>query len=144
MPETVLERVAVGAGVLDRLRGHAADCSPEEACALLLGTTDGPSCVITDAILTENADHSPVRFAVPDDQLIRSYRTAEERRLEVAGIFHSHPGSPAVPSETDTTYMRLNPVAWVIYSGSEGIFRAWAMGDGVVEVPLVTRGRSDP
>ena len=76
MPETVLERVAVGAGVLDRLRGHAADCSPEEACALLLGTTDGPTCVITDAILTENTDHSPVRFAVPDDQLIRSYRAA--------------------------------------------------------------------
>lgn len=139
-----MDRVAVGADVLDRLRVHAADCSPEEACALLLGTLDGPSCMILDAILTENADHSPVRFSVPDDQLIRSYRTAEERRLEVVGIFHSHPGSPAVPSETDTAYMRLNPVAWVIYSGSEKGFRAWSMGDAAVEVPLVTWSRSDP
>lgn len=139
-----MDRVAVGADVLNRLRDHAADCSPEEACALLLGTLDGPSCMILDAILTENADHSPVGFTVPDDQLIRSYRTAEERHLEVVGIFHSHPGSPAVPSETDAVYMRLNPVAWVIYSGSERVFRAWTMSDAVVEVPLVTWGRTDP
>lgn len=139
-----MDRVAVGADVLNRLREHAADCSPEEACALLLGTLDGPSCMILDAILTENADHSPVRFTVPDDQLIRSYRTAGERRLEVVGIFHSHPGSSAVPSETDKAYMRLNPVAWVIYSGSEKGFRAWTMGDAVVEVPMVTWSRNDP
>ena len=144
MPDIVLDRVAVRVDVLDKLREHAVNCSPEEACALLLGSLDGPSCVIMDAILTENSDHSPVRFTVPDDQLIQSYRTAKERRLEMVGIFHSHPNSPAVPSETDTTYMRLNPVAWIIYSGSERGFRAWTMGDAVVELSLVTRNSTYP
>lgn len=133
-----MNRVTIRRDTCDVLEKHSSKCMPNEACALLLGRTDGALGTITieDALLMENAKGSPVRFAIPDDQLIRAYGIAEERRMEVVGVFHSHPGSPAVPSPTDERYMLLNPVAWLIYSWTAGGIRAWVMRDGMAEVPL--------
>ena len=39
-------------------------------------------------------------------------------KIEVIGIFHSHPNSDAFPSKTDKKFMQSNPVVWIIYSES--------------------------
>lgn len=142
-----MNRVTIRRDTCDALVRHSAGCMPNEACALLLGRMDGirDAVIIEDALLMENARGSPVGFAIADDQLIRAYGAAEERRMEVVGVFHSHPGSPAVPSPTDERYMVLNPVAWLIYSGTAGGIRAWVMRDGAVEIPLeITQAGSRP
>ena len=42
---------------------------------------------------------------------------AEEKGLDVVGIFHSHPKSLPSPSNTDIKFMKGNPIPWIIYSG---------------------------
>lgn len=83
-----------------------------------------------------NADASPHRFSMDAGDLIRAYERAASEGLDVVGIFHSHPSSPARPSDVDLEYMRANPVPWLIYSGLDGSMRAFVLDGGAREVPV--------
>ena len=89
--------------------------------------------------LTENIEKSPVNFTISNKQLIEGYEIAEERGIEVIGIFHSHPNSDAYPSNTDKEFMQSNPVAWIIYSGINKNFRAYLLETDIVEIAIEER-----
>ncbi|MFB5627466.1 MAG: Mov34/MPN/PAD-1 family protein, partial [Nitrosarchaeum sp.] len=116
------------------LVNHADNEKPNESCAILLGTTNEQKTTIKEIILTKNIDESPVNFTISNEQLIQVYKTAEEKKMEVVGIFHSHPNSEAYPSNTDKKFMRSNPVIWVIYSGITNNFRAYILESDILEV----------
>lgn len=85
---------------------HARDAAPAECCGLLLGremTHDtAHETTIVTAVRTRNAADDPVtRFLIDPGDHFDGRRTARERGLEVVGFYHSHPRSPAAPSETD-------------------------------------------
>lgn len=109
----------------EQLQSHAVKSEPNESCALLFGKRDDKKMTIQEIFLTKNADVSQTRFTIPNDELILGYKTAEEHGLEMVGVFHSHPASEAVPSQTDKEFMEINPVVWVIYSGVTREFRAY-------------------
>ena len=50
------------------------------------------------------------RFLIQPEELLRGERYAREKKLEVVGFYHSHPDSPAVPSQYDLEH------AWPTYS----------------------------
>ena len=80
-----------------KLSEHAKNCLPNEACAILLGITNGKGIILKEAVMVDNADASPVEFSIKPDQLFRTYAKAEKKFLEiVAGYIHSHP----IPSRT--------------------------------------------
>jgi len=118
------------------LQNHAQKCSPNESCAILYGKIEGGSAVVEDVFLADNADGSPVSFAVSDEQLIAAYKKEEEGDAKIVGMFHSHPSSEALPSDTDRQFMEINPVVWVIYSGSSPGFRAFVLEDRIREVEI--------
>jgi proteasome lid subunit RPN8/RPN11 len=86
--------------------------------------------------LTKNIEESPVNFTISNEQLIEGYKIAEEKRVEVIGVFHSHPNSDAYPSNTDKKFMQSNPVAWVIYSGINKNFKAYFLESDIIEIPI--------
>ena len=86
--------------------------------------------------LTENIEKSPLNFTISNKQLIEGYKIAEEKNMEVIGIFHSHPDSDAYPSNTDKKFMQSNPVVWVIYSGISKNFRAYFLESEILEIPI--------
>ena len=67
----------------------------------MFGKTENDKLVITELFLTENTEKSPVNFTISNEQLIKGYQEAEKKKLEVIGIFHSHPDSEPYPSNTD-------------------------------------------
>ena len=89
-----------------------------------------------EVFLTENIEESPVNFTISNEQLIQGYKIAEEKKLDVIGIFHSHPNSEAYPSNTDKKFMHSNPVAWIIYSGINKNFKAYVLESDIIEVPI--------
>ena len=105
---------------------------PNESCAILFGKDDK----VSELFLTENIEKSPVNFTISNKQLIEAYKTAEEREMDVIGIFHSHPESEAYPSNTDKKFMESNPVVWIIYSGINKNFRAYVLESDIVEIPI--------
>ena len=101
--------VAIPPGVRAKMERHAGAALPNEACGMLLGSIDGSAYDICDVVLTPNRMESPVRFAIPDGDVLRAYQTAAERGMDVVGVYHSHPSSPAIPSGTDAAYMESEP-----------------------------------
>ncbi len=114
------------------LTEHAEKEKPNESCAILFGKDN----LVTEVFLTKNIEESPVNFTISNEQLIEGYKIAEEKKLEVIGIFHSHPDSDAYPSNTDKKFMQSNPVAWVIYSGANKDFKAYLMESDILEISI--------
>ena len=114
------------------LTEHAENEKPNESCAILFGKEN----TVSDIFLTKNIEESPVNFTISNEQLIQGYKIAEEKKVDVIGIFHSHPNSEAYPSNTDKKFMQSNPVAWVIYSGANRDFRAYLLESEIKEIPI--------
>jgi proteasome lid subunit RPN8/RPN11 len=114
------------------LSEYSENQKPNESCALLFGKDN----TVLDLFLTENIEKSPVNFTISNKQLIEGYKIAEEKHMEVIGIFHSHPDSEAYPSNTDKKFMQSNPVVWIIYSGINKNFRAYFLESEIIEIPI--------
>jgi len=99
---------------------------------------DGQKTTVKEIFFTENIDKSPVNFTISNEQLIKCYKTAEEKKMEVVGIFHSHPNSEAYPSDTDKKFMYSNPVVWVIYSAISNEFKAYVLESDILEILIET------
>ena len=118
------------------LSHHADNEKPNESCAMLFGMTSGKKNIVKEVFLTKNIDESPVNFTISNEQLIQAYNAAEEKKMEVIGIFHSHPNSEAYPSDTDKKFMHSNPVTWLIYSGLTSDFKAYVLELDILEIPI--------
>ena len=114
------------------LTEHAENEKPNESCAILFGKED----TVSDIFLTKNIEESPVNFTISNEQLIEGYKIAEDKQLDVIGIFHSHPNSEAYPSNTDKKFMHSNPVVWIIYSGANKDFKAFFLESDILEIPI--------
>ena len=114
------------------LTEHAENEEPNESCAILFGKDS----LVSEVFLTKNIEESPVNFTISNEQLIEGYKIAEEKRVEVIGVFHSHPNSDAYPSNTDKKFMQSNPVVWIIYSGINKNFKAYFLESDIIEIPI--------
>ena len=114
------------------LSQYSENQKPNEACAILFGKNNK----VLDIFLTENIEESSVNFTISNEQLIEGYKIAEDKKMDIIGIFHSHPNSDAFPSNTDKKFMQSNPVAWIIYSGINKNFRAFILDSETKEIPI--------
>ena len=120
------------------LSKEATDNRPNESCALLFGKKKDDMIIVSEIYHTENIEESPINFTISNEQLIQGYKIAEEKGLDVIGIFHSHPDSEPYPSATDKKFMEINPVAWVILSLVTNEFKAYMFESELITISLVT------
>ena len=123
---------------IDLIVAHAREAAPAECCGLLLGRAGE----IVEAVRTRNlAERPATRFLIDPKDHIDGRRDARRRGLDVVGFYHSHPYSPAEPSDTDraeASYpdhlylivsLASDPPAVSVFALERGNFRA---------LPLVT------
>ena len=120
----------------DKLVTHAISEQPSESCAMLFGKKVGDNWNVKEVFLTQNIDDSQTNFTISPEELLKVYQIAEKNQLEVVGIFHSHPNSDAVPSNTDKKFMKNNPVPWIIFSGVNNDLKAYLLDSDVIEIPI--------
>ena len=133
-----MQKIIISESQKKILSDHAYNEKPNESCAILFGIVDGQKTIVEEIFLTKNIDESPVNFTISPEQLIKCYKTAEEKKMEIVGIFHSHPNSEAYPSNTDKKFMYSNPVVWVIYSGISNEFKAYVLESDILEISIET------
>lgn len=104
---------------------HARFCAPQEACGLLAVDDRGS---VTMVYCLTNADASSVSYTIDPQELFHAWRHAERNGWEIGGVFHSHPGSAAVPSAADLE--GLDP-GWVSVITSGEQLRAFRVAGGV-------------
>ena len=116
---------------IEQLARLARSSLPSESCAFLLGKNDR----VVEILAMQNADQSAISFSIEPQEVLRAYDVAETKKLQVIGIFHSHPARPA-PSNIDKKFMEINPVVWLIYSTTEQEFKAYVYDSDVREVAV--------
>ena len=129
-----MQKIIISESQKKTLVNHANNETPNESCAILFGTINEQKTIVKEIFLAKNIDESPVNFTISNEQLIKCYKTAEEKKMEVVGIFHSHPNSEAYPSNTDKKFMYSNPVVWVIYSGISNDFKAYVLESDILDI----------
>ena len=109
----VSRTVTLAGHVRDAVVAHAREASPNECCGLLLGSGDD----IVEALRAHNISDDPAtRFLIDPKDHFDGSRAARERGLEVVGFYHSHPRSPAEPSERDLAEFSYPSHLYVIVS----------------------------
>ena len=126
---------------IDILTEHAINSHPNESCAMLLGTHNDQQWNVKEVFLTNNMEKSETNFTISPEELLHGYQLAEKKQLELVGVFHSHPNSSAIPSNTDEKFMRNNPVPWIIHSVMNNDIAAFVLDTSVEEILIKIKER---
>ena len=105
--------ITIAESLLHEIRAHGVKDYPYECCGLLLGHYGDDGKTVTETYPISNAREESAkrnRFLIEPVELMRGERYARDHALEVVGFYHSHPDSPAVPSQYDLEH------AWPTYS----------------------------
>ena len=131
-----MESIVLAQKEKDKLVTHAIGKQPNESCAMLFGKKVGDRWNVKEVFLTQNIDDSQTNFTISPEELLKGYQIAEKNQLEVVGIFHSHPNSDAIPSNTDKKFMQNNPVPWIIFSGVNNDLKAYLLDSTIIEIQI--------
>jgi proteasome lid subunit RPN8/RPN11 len=78
---------------------------PYECCGLLAGLLENGAAGTQGRVQRRfpliNAAASPVEFVSEPRSMLNAHKEMRRENLDILGIYHSHPASPAIPSRTD-------------------------------------------
>jgi len=82
---------------------HARETYPNECCGAMLGTIDEETKTVREAMRLRNAFEGAqaARYELRPEDLLAADKAARERKMELIGIYHSHPDCDAYFSQTD-------------------------------------------
>lgn len=102
--------------VCDDIIIHARQEAPLEACGYL---AERNGVVIRHYPLT-NADASEEHYSLKPEEQFAAVRQLRAAGLKLRAVYHSHPASPARPSEEDIKLAHDPEISYVIVSLLEG------------------------
>ncbi len=121
--------------ILAAMLAHGRREMPNEACGYL-AAKDGVICRHHEL---KNLDAAPDHFTMEPAEQFAAIRKMREEGMAPAAVYHSHPETPARPSEEDISLANDPNTAYVIVTLVEGTepVRAFRINQGrVAELPL--------
>lgn len=127
-PEGALQ---IPAPVWAEMLAHVRAAHPNEGCGLL----SGHAGQVMRFYPTANAHPQPrTRYSIDPPELLRALRAIDAAGEELLAIFHSHPASPAYPSQTDVAQAYYPDTLYLIVSlvkPEQPVLRGFWLRDGV-------------
>jgi proteasome lid subunit RPN8/RPN11 len=113
------------------LIAHARADAPIEACGMLGGADGSVSALFRMA----NTDQSNEHFTLDPKEQFAVVKEMRSRGLAMLAVYHSHPETPARPSEEDIRLAVTPGISYVIVSlaGAEPDVKSFRIAAGVVE-----------
>ena len=142
-------------GVVRSLEAHACSGYPNEVCGLLLGRVEGSDghrlALSAEAAANRERQRPQQRYDLDPADYLRIEQLARARRMEVVGVYHSHPDHPCVPSEVDRLQARAiwqEAPSWSylilqVTGGRLAARRSWILRGGTFEEETV-RSSEEP
>jgi len=126
--------ITMSAKTLDQINTHALSAFPDECCGFLFGSEENSGDrKISEVLQVNNAKSGDKkrRFEIAARDYMQAERFALEKGLTLLGIYHSHPGHPAIPSEHDRIAAQPYFSYVIISVRSEQIdhVRSWRLND---------------
>ena len=134
----------IGRGDVGHIHEHAKEAYPEECAGAIVGMDVGEMKIVVDVWRAENVheEERSRRFLIDPLVYMKLEEQADERDMELLGVYHSHPDHPAEPSEYDREHAWPN-FSYIIASvGADRVedMRSWILKDdrsGYDEEPIV-------
>jgi proteasome lid subunit RPN8/RPN11 len=103
----------------DAMVAHARAALPNEACGLIAGRQDGALQRIEKVYLLTNTDRSRTHFSIDPKEHLAAVKDMRALGLSPLGNFHSHPETPARPSQEDIRLAYDPKASYLILSLAE-------------------------
>lgn len=123
----------ISEALIEKIHEHGAKDYPNECCGALLGSDEGANRTVLGLVpLVNQRNDSPrSRFSITPEDVRLAEKEARAKAWELIGWYHSHPDSPARPSDFDREH------AWPWYSyiifqvekGEPREMRSWRLDD---------------
>ncbi len=120
----------------DDLIDHAREGFPLEVCGILGGTADSVSAMYR----MTNTDASNEHFMMDPKEQFAVVKDLRAKGLAMQAIYHSHPETPARPSEEDISLALTPDVSYIIISLADSalpVVKSYKISSGVVEVESI-------
>ena len=116
----------------DAMVAHAKSGLPNEACGLIAGVVNDNIKTVEKVYLLSNPDNSPVHFSIDPKEQLAVIKETRASGFTLLGNFHSHPSTPARPSEEDIKMFYDSKASYLILSLAESnpILKAFGIKDG--------------
>ncbi len=85
------------------MMAHARETYPNECCGAMLGSIDGDRKTVLESMRLDNAFEGAqaARYELRPQDLLAADHAARSRKMDLIGIYHSHPDCDAYFSTTD-------------------------------------------
>jgi proteasome lid subunit RPN8/RPN11 len=128
--------------IYEALLAEARRSLPNECCGLL----GGHGRNVTQVFRATNELNSPQAYEIPLRELFAIFRRIRSQKLELVGIYHSHPTGDNLPSARDRERAYYPEAAYVILSPRRDVrrpLRAFALEEGAFrEFPVEVTGQA--
>ncbi|MDR1724136.1 MAG: M67 family metallopeptidase [Tannerella sp.] len=119
--------------IIENIINQSVSELPNEACGMLTGTGE----VVQDQYPMTNIDHSPEHFSFDPQEQFNVLKAARAKGRKIIANYHSHPSSPARPSEEDKRLAHDPKITYIIVSlaDKEPVIKAFRKSiDGDMQV----------
>jgi proteasome lid subunit RPN8/RPN11 len=100
----------------DRMIAHAVQGLPNEACGLFAGEIAGDEKTVKAVYCLTNTDQSAEHFSMAPEEQFKAIGDIRKKGYTLLGNFHSHPATPARPSEEDIRLAFDPSLSYIIIS----------------------------
>jgi len=118
--------------LLNQILHHLQTVYPQEGCGLVAGLNNQATAIYP----IDNILQSETAYEMEPLQQVKTMLAIEARGEDLCAIYHSHPHSPAFPSETDIALAYYPETVYLIISLQERdvpVVRGFLIVDGLVE-----------
>ena len=106
---------------------------PDECCGFLFGEDSEGTRFIRHIQVVNNAKEGDKRrrFEISPKDYMLAERFAEDKGLQLLGVYHSHPNHPAIPSEHDRVVAQpfFSYIILSVYDGELKSIRSWQLNE---------------
>jgi [CysO sulfur-carrier protein]-S-L-cysteine hydrolase len=117
-------------GVQREIVEHAQAQAPIEACGFLAARNG----IAEQSIQLTNVDHSPEHFSLDPAEQFSAVRNIRRNGMQLRAVYHSHPASPARPSQEDVRLAFDAELSYIIVSlaSSTPVIKSFSIQDAIV------------
>jgi [CysO sulfur-carrier protein]-S-L-cysteine hydrolase len=119
---------------IQNIINYAREAAPLETCGVLGGRINGEERVVEKIYLLTNVDHSPEHFSMDAKEQFAAVKDMRQNGWTLIGNFHSHPVSPARPSEEDKRLAFDSSASYLIVSLADAapVLKSFKIVQGMV------------
>jgi proteasome lid subunit RPN8/RPN11 len=102
--------------MFNKMVSYAKEGAPNEVCGLFAGNIKDSEKTISEIYYLHNVDESPEHFSMAPEDQFAAIKDIREKNIVLLGNFHSHPASPARPSQEDIRLAFDPTLSYIIIS----------------------------